>query len=53
MIEELHAWLKSQKDYKSSTGEACKYLYTKNPELKKILQMWNSSVADSYTIDTV
>jgi hypothetical protein len=38
MIEELHAWLKSQKDYKSSTGEACKYLYTKNPEFKKILQ---------------
>ena len=30
--------LKSQKDYKSSTGEACKYLYRKNPEFKKILQ---------------
>ena len=38
MIEELHAWLKLQKDYKSSTGEACKYLYTKNHEFKKILQ---------------
>jgi hypothetical protein len=39
MIEELHAWLKSQKDYKSSTGEACNYTFTqKNPEFKKILQ---------------
>jgi hypothetical protein len=38
MIEELHPWLKSQKDYKTSTVEACKYLYTKNPEFKKILE---------------
>ena len=38
MIEELYVWLKSQNEHKSSTGEACKYLYAKRPECKKVLQ---------------
>jgi hypothetical protein len=38
MIEELFDWLKVQNNHKSSTGEACKHLYAKNPQYKKILQ---------------
>ncbi|CAB3996055.1 Hypothetical predicted protein [Paramuricea clavata] len=51
MIEELHAWLKSQKDHKSSTGEVP--LHKKSRVQKDSSKhWWNSSVADSYTIDT-
>ena len=38
MIKELCDWLKLQDNNKSLTGEACKHLYAKNPEYKKILQ---------------